>query len=367
MELSGSRASPREKVGGNQMRCFVISPIGAPGSDVREHADDVFDFIIKPACKRAGITPDRADHDSRPGIITEQMYDAILKDADILIAVLTFHNPNVFYEIAIAEAAARPLVLMIAHDEAIPFDIKDRRVITYDLKPRSLQTGFYQKALEKAIAEVVAPVPKGRLKVPFRPSLNPLSEKTVSILDRTASLDTDERISLVIAARKAWWSRGLATFNLPKGDEIKVELAAARKRGVDVRVLLMDPKNPALEHQLKEPGDLGMIREYIRSGISEWSRALSGAGELRLQTRGYMSGMMQMNEARGIITQYGLDSSTSDSPVALVTSDDPLYRAARAEFDYVWRHASEPVGKVAVKRKVPSKQVVTKTSKKLPK
>jgi hypothetical protein len=333
------------------VRCFVISPIGAPGSAVREHADDVFDFIIAPACKRAGITPDRADHDSRPGVITEQMYDAILKDADLLIAVLTFHNPNVFYEIAIAEAAARPLVLMIAHEEAIPFDIKDRRVITYDLKPRSLQTGLYQKALHKAISEVVAPAPKSRLKVPFRPTLNPLSEKTVSILDRTASLDADERIALVLSAQKFWWSRGLATFNLPKGDEINAALAAARKRGVDIRVLLMDPRNAALEHQLKEPADLGMIREYINSGISEWTRALGGAGELRLQTRGYMSGMAQLNEARAIITHYALDSSTSDSPVATVTSDDPLYRAARSEFDYVWKNASAPVRPVVTRRR----------------
>ena len=30
-------------------RCFVISPIGAEGSPTRQHADDVYDFIIKPA------------------------------------------------------------------------------------------------------------------------------------------------------------------------------------------------------------------------------------------------------------------------------------------------------------------------------
>jgi hypothetical protein len=345
----------------NPKNCFVISPIGGPGSTVREHADDVFDFIIKPACKRAGVIPVRADHDTRPGIITEQMYDAILKDADLLIAVLTFHNPNVFYEIAIAEAAARPLILMIAHDDSIPFDIKDRRVISYDLKPRSLQTGTYEKALLKAILDAMAPAPKGRRKVPFRPSLNPLSEKTVSILDRTASLDTDERIALVLSAQNIWWSRGLATFNLPKGDEINAALTAARERGVEIRVLLMDPENPALQHQLKDPGDAGMIREYIGSGIKEWTRALSGAGELRLQTRGYMSGMAQLNESRGIITQYALDSSTSDSPVAMVTSDDPLYRAARAEYEYVWKHASAPIEK-PVARKGPAKKPAGKTA-----
>lgn len=343
-------------------KCFVISPIGAPGSAIREHADDVFDFIIKPACKAANVTPERADHDSRPGIITEQMYDAILTDADLLIAVLTFHNPNVFYEIAIAEAAARPLILMIADNDGIPFDIKDRRILTYDLKPRSVQTGIHKTALYKAIMEVKAPVPKGRRKVPFRASLNPLSQKTVNILDRTASLDPDDRIALILSAEKTWCSRALASFNLPKRDEIELALAEAHKRGVEIRVLLMHPDNRALEHQLKD--DVNMIRKYIESGVEEWSKALAGSGELRLQTKGYMSGMTQFNDARGIITHYSLSSSTSDAPVAIVMSDDPLYRAARSEFDYVWDHASEPVKTGATSKNVGIAKAKAKAKKK---
>ena len=115
--------------------CFVISPIGLPGSEIREHADDVFDFIIKPAAEKAGYAPFRADHEARPGTITEQMYDHILGD-DLLIAILTGHNPNVFYEIAVAEAAARPLILLIDKGQSIPFDISTRRMLQYDLKPR---------------------------------------------------------------------------------------------------------------------------------------------------------------------------------------------------------------------------------------
>ena len=38
-------------------RCFVISPIGPEGSPVREHADDVDDFIIKPALKSETSRP----------------------------------------------------------------------------------------------------------------------------------------------------------------------------------------------------------------------------------------------------------------------------------------------------------------------
>ena len=88
-------------------RCFVISPIGAEGSPVREHADDVFDFIIKPAMDELGITAYRSDHAQQIDRITDQMFRSLLGE-DLCIALLTFHNPNVFYERAIAQAAPAP-------------------------------------------------------------------------------------------------------------------------------------------------------------------------------------------------------------------------------------------------------------------
>jgi len=50
-------------------KCFVISPIGQSGSEVREHADDVFDFIIKPAMAEVGIAVYRADHDPQRAVL----------------------------------------------------------------------------------------------------------------------------------------------------------------------------------------------------------------------------------------------------------------------------------------------------------
>ena len=79
-------------------RCFVISPIGSPKSEFREHADDVFEFIIEPAAKRAGYFVHRGDHNAKPGKITEQMFESILED-DIIISILTFQNPNVYFEL----------------------------------------------------------------------------------------------------------------------------------------------------------------------------------------------------------------------------------------------------------------------------
>lgn len=119
-------------------RCFVISPIGKEGSDDRKHADEVFNNLIDPAMRECGVKPIRSDHLSNPGRISEQMFRAIL-DYDFCVAVLTDHNPNVFYEVAVAQAAKRPVILLLKSGQELPFDIKDLRCITYDLDNRSVQ------------------------------------------------------------------------------------------------------------------------------------------------------------------------------------------------------------------------------------
>lgn len=116
-------------------KCFVISPIGEEGSQVREHADTVFQYIIKPATRNLGIKIYRADHMLEPGRISDQMFHEIFS-SDLCIAILTGHNPNVFYELALAQMARRPVIVLIAKHEKIPFDVQDLRCIFYELSPR---------------------------------------------------------------------------------------------------------------------------------------------------------------------------------------------------------------------------------------
>ncbi len=114
------------------MNCFVISPIGEPGSSIRTHADEVFQWIIEPALSQFNIKAVRSDHMKEPGRISDQMYKAIL-EYDLCIVILTYSNPNVYYELAVAQTASRPVVVLIEQGSILPFDVKDFRVINYDL------------------------------------------------------------------------------------------------------------------------------------------------------------------------------------------------------------------------------------------
>ncbi|MCE1186565.1 MAG: toll/interleukin-1 receptor domain-containing protein [Rhodocyclales bacterium] len=133
--------------------CFVISPIGAEGSGYREHADEVFRHIITPALEQFGIRGVRSDHMLNPGKISEQMFEAIF-GSDLCIVVLTYANPNVYYELAVAQAACRPVIMLIEKKQPLPFDIKDFRVLEYDLSITAYTEQTYIKRLAQMLEKL---------------------------------------------------------------------------------------------------------------------------------------------------------------------------------------------------------------------
>ena len=111
--------------------CFIVSPIGPEGSDIRRRADQILRHIITPALITCGFKVMRADQISEPGLITTQVIQHIIDDP-LMIADLTGSNPNVFYELAIRHAIRKPLIQIIQKEEKIPFDVAGMRTIPVD-------------------------------------------------------------------------------------------------------------------------------------------------------------------------------------------------------------------------------------------
>jgi len=111
--------------------CFVIAPIGEAGSETRKRSDQVLKHIIEPCAQECGYEPVRADRLGEPGLITTQIITQLV-DAPLVIADLSEHNPNVFYELAVRHAVGKPLVQMIRAGERIPFDVAGMRTVEVD-------------------------------------------------------------------------------------------------------------------------------------------------------------------------------------------------------------------------------------------
>lgn len=112
--------------------CFVVSPIGATDSIERKHADLVLSALIEPALSELGLIAVRADKISKPGMITGQVIDHLVR-AKLVIADLSFGNPNVFYELAVRHATRKAVVQIIRTSDRLPFDVGQFRTVTVDM------------------------------------------------------------------------------------------------------------------------------------------------------------------------------------------------------------------------------------------
>jgi hypothetical protein len=108
--------------------CFYISPIGASDSEHRMHSDLFLGSIIEPAMEELGLTVVRADQIGKPGMITSQVLEHVLKSR-LVIADLSFHNPNVFYELSLRHVSRLPTVQVIREADPLPFDLDQFRTI----------------------------------------------------------------------------------------------------------------------------------------------------------------------------------------------------------------------------------------------
>ena len=113
--------------------CFVVSIIGNEDSEERAHANNVLDYIIKPAVSGEFdvIRADTLYHSDR---IDSKILEH-LRSSELVIADLTNNNPNVFLEVGYRMALGLPTIYLIQiSEQKLPFDIQSINIIHYDIK-----------------------------------------------------------------------------------------------------------------------------------------------------------------------------------------------------------------------------------------
>ena len=136
--------------------CFVVGPIGGEGTETRAHADWLLDGIIRPVLADfPNFRVKRADQDARPGLIDVQMINDLL-NAELVIADLSFLNPNTFYEIGIRHMTQKPIIHMQLADQQIPFDVSLYRALKF-LRARFKDIEKAKEDLRQFVCEVLAP------------------------------------------------------------------------------------------------------------------------------------------------------------------------------------------------------------------
>jgi hypothetical protein len=130
--------------------CFVMQPFASP-------LGDYYNKIYDPAIRKAGLNPIRADQDIfGTGKIIDQIWGGI-NSAKVLIAELTKRNPNVFYELGLAHALKKPVVLVSSNIEDVPFDLQHIRVIYYDVNDPFWGNKLIDKVAENILSAIKHP------------------------------------------------------------------------------------------------------------------------------------------------------------------------------------------------------------------
>jgi|GEM_PF-5244900 len=106
--------------------CFVIQPFDESTFENR------YEDSLVPAIEAAGLIPYRVDRD--PSVVIPVLeIEAAIKKAEVVLADISLDNPNVWYELGIADTCQKPIVLICsnARKSRFPCDIQHRAIIKY--------------------------------------------------------------------------------------------------------------------------------------------------------------------------------------------------------------------------------------------
>ena len=115
----------------------VVGGVKVTAAELKRRYDDLIKEAIVQADPRLEIV--RADEVALPGTVTSDILTRLMH-SDIVIADVSFPNPNVFYELGIRHACRTGTVII--KDRAVtgtPFDIAHQRHVAYDNTPTGLK------------------------------------------------------------------------------------------------------------------------------------------------------------------------------------------------------------------------------------
>lgn len=211
--------------------CFVIMPLRPELSylyrGVKQYLEQAF----------PGIAVVRGDDQALTVPLLQKIADYI-RQADVVVADCSGRNPNVFYELGLAHALEKPVVLITSDPiEQAPADIRAFEFISY----AALEPDKFLARLEQALQSIIG----DPFAAAYDEALQVFSEFCAFANVAEAPVDKNEFIAAAVALRSAGQ-------HLPKAGRARSEFLIRRLLGVEpqIEVLLavkgwLDVKFPA--------------------------------------------------------------------------------------------------------------------------
>lgn len=118
--------------------CFVVMPFD-PLFDIE------YERVLKMAIEEVDLECIRADQIFGKPRVMDDIWKSI-RSSRVIVAELTDRNPNVLYEVGLAHAIGKPVIIITRNEEDVPFDLRALRYLFYDINDpdwgRNLKTGL---------------------------------------------------------------------------------------------------------------------------------------------------------------------------------------------------------------------------------
>lgn len=177
--------------GGADTRCLIVAAAGRDATALRERRQ-VLRHLVRPVVEAGGYAIATAGGDE-PGRISHELLERVIDD-DLVVADITDADPAVFYALAVRHAAARPVIVLLADGESMPFAPEDLAVIGYDLhdpdrlEEARLEFAHALRAIEEARGSPRNPVTVARDVVLLEHSDGADLRATGAVLDELRAL-----------------------------------------------------------------------------------------------------------------------------------------------------------------------------------
>jgi SMODS and SLOG-associating 2TM effector domain 1/Protein of unknown function (DUF4231)/Tetratricopeptide Repeats-Sensor len=303
--------------GGGTVRAFVIR-----GFDKKKGVDfeRVHEELIAPALTEAGIDGgDTTKVIVQAGSIHKDMFRELVM-ADIVVADVSLHNANVFYELGIRHAVRpRSTVLIYTKIDEIPFDLMTYRYMSYDAASPAAARPQLVQVLRETLASEDVDSPVFELLPEFAPgartALLSLPRSLAEDIEQAREakragelrLIADEVMGLRFEEAAL---RAVATASGQAGDDIGAQRAWERIRDVHPDDLTA---NQALADIYRRLGNLVLSDQALR-------RAL-GAGTLTKADRAELFAGLGSNSKRRWVKEWRDASEQNKTRAALQSQE----------------------------------------------
>ena len=248
---------------------FIAMPLGhkpdAAGQLI--DFDAIFHDLIKPALKKAGLAPHRADREARVGGIRGEMFQELFL-ADLVVADVTLDSPHLWFALGVRQALRARGVVLISGGSANPaFDTNPDRTLVYSLSSgRPDPTTLPQD--RDALAELV------------RATMESWHGKTSPVYAALPALQESKWESLRMGERSEF---------LERHDAWHHQIALARKTGLVGDLLVLADEAPVAAFRaeawlqagaaLRRAGQLDFALEQLQLGLEIEPLDLDGLRE----------------------------------------------------------------------------------------